>query len=466
MKSKLLIFFSLLSLGFYSQVTVLGVDTLYKSGPISKRINLVIIGDGYTAAQAGQFITNATSTYTYLLNQSPFNAYKKYFNVFAIKCDSPQSGVTHPGTATDVTEPQSPTMTVVNNFDTRFDNYNIHRLIASMNGSAVYNVLINNFPSYDQVIILGNSTEYGGSGGSFAVSSIHPSSNEIVVHEMGHSFAGLADEYWAGPQYATEKPNMTANSNATTIKWAQWLGLNGISIYPHGTSSPQNGWYKPHQNCKMQFLNSPFCSVCKQTIIEKIHNLTTPIDEYEPDNSSALAVASNTQWFKTTLINPNPNTLRRRWELNSANIASNIDSIAITGNMLNNGSNTLQFTVSDTTGLSKDVNHATNHSYSVVWTINYSSVGIQEIKTEMEYAMYPNPATEQLNLKYTLKNEAEVSLSVIDVNGKVVMSGKSRKEQPGEYKREIDVKQLAEGNYFLSISINGKTINNKFVIIK
>lgn len=455
-----------MGLATFAQVNVLGVDTLLKSGPIDKRINLVIIGDGYTSSEISMFIADATTTYSYLLNEPPFNAYKNYFNVFAIKCASPQSGVTHPGTATDVVEPQSPTMTVNNNFNTRFDNYGIHRLIASMNGAAVYNVLVNYFPNYDQVIILGNSVEYGGSGGSFAVSSVHPSSNEIVVHEIGHSFAGLADEYWAGPTYAAEKPNLTANSNTSTIKWAQWLGLNAVGVYPHGTSAPESGWFRPHQNCKMRYLNSPFCSVCKQTIVEKIHSLTSPIDDYMPDNSAPLTIASNVQWFKTWLINPNPNTLRRRWVLNSGNVASNIDSLWLTGTMLNQGINTLQFTATDTTVQSKDINHAANHSYSVVWTINYTSVGIQEIKTEMEYAMYPNPATEQANLEYTLKTDAEVSLSVTDLNGKVLISGKAFKELPGEYKKQIDVKQLAAGNYFLSITINGKTINNKFVITK
>ncbi|MCP2937351.1 M64 family metallopeptidase, partial [Salmonella enterica subsp. enterica serovar Typhimurium] len=83
-----------------------------------------------------------------------------YFNVFAIKCVSTQSGVTHPGTATDVAEPASPVMTVTNMFDTQFDNFNIHRLIYSNDQAAVYSVLGNYFPAYDQVVILGNSTEY------------------------------------------------------------------------------------------------------------------------------------------------------------------------------------------------------------------------------------------------------------------------------------------------------------------
>ena len=79
MKNNFFILLCLLSLCAKSQ-TVAGVDTLWKSGPISKRINLVFMGDGYTSAQIPLFLSDVTSTYTYLLNTSPFNNYKNYYN--------------------------------------------------------------------------------------------------------------------------------------------------------------------------------------------------------------------------------------------------------------------------------------------------------------------------------------------------------------------------------------------------
>lgn len=468
MKNKLLIIvFCCFQLQLFCQIVV-GVDTLQKKGPINKRINLVIMGDGYTTAQIPQFITNATTVSNYLLNTPPFSNYKNYFNVYAIKCQSPQSGVSHPGTATDVTEPASPTLAVTNNFNTRFDNYNVHRLIYSMNSAAVYNVLANSFPAYDQALILGNSTVYGGAGGAYAVSSIHPSSPEIVAHEMGHSFAGLADEYWAGPSYATEKPNMTANNNGATVKWTQWMGLNAINTYPYDTAAPANAWFRPHQNCKMRYLNSPFCSVCKQTIIEKIHSLVNPIDEYSPANAGPVTHTASPQWFKAKLVKPVPNTLKCTWQLNTAVIASNTDSIPLSFNQLIMGNNGLMLTVCDTTVLSKDTAHAILHTYSVMWNVYYSSVGIGQlaISPQLEFSMYPNPASELLNIKYTLMENAETGVTVTDIAGKVLINERSRREPAGEYKKEIDVSQLVPGNYILSFKINEKIIQNKFVINK
>lgn len=466
MKNKILVLVCLIGLYANSQ-TVAGVDTLWKSGPINKRINLVIMGDGYTAAETTQFIADATNIVTYLFNNAPFSNYKNYFNVFAIKCVSPQSGVSHPGTATDVTEPASPIVNVTNYFNTRFDNYNVHRLIYSMNPTAVYNVLSNHFPNYDQVVILGNSTEYGGAGGAYAVSSVHSNSKEIVLHELGHSFAGLADEYWAGASYAAEKPNMTSNNNASTIKWSPWMGINGIGAYPYGSVAPDNQWFRPHQNCKMRFLNAPFCSVCKETIIEKIHDLTNPIDDYTPPGTASTSFTMSSQWFKGTLIKPIPNTLKTLWDLNSNIIANNKDSLEITSTMLNNGINSLNFSVYDTTGLSKDQNnHAAFHFYTVSWNLTFSDVGIKDIKPQIEYSTFPNPAADVLNVKYNLFEESEIAISIVDMNGRVVVTNKQKKQSAGEYKTELNTSGLSNGSYILSIKINQQTINNKFVISK
>lgn len=448
-----------------AQTTVLGVDTIWKSGPINKRINLVILGDGYTNSEQTLFISDVNNVVNYMFNTSPFDSYKNYFNVFAVKCESPQSGVTHQGIATDVTEPASPVIAVTNCFSTKFDNYNIHRLIYSMDASAIYSVLAQYFPNYDQALVLGNSPEYGGAGGAYAVSSTHLNSKEIVLHEMGHSFAGLADEYWAGASYAAEKPNMTQD-NSTSNKWGQWQGINLVGAYPYGSSAPDNTWFRPHQNCRMRYLNKPFCSVCKQTIIERVHDLSNPVDSFMPANST-LSFTTSSQWFKINTIQPIPNTLKRSWYLNLGNIGNNIDSVQVFSSMLNNGNNELTVLVNDTTALSKDaVVHPNDHLYFVTWNINYTSSGIAEISPKIEYSIFPNPASQSVSVKYTLPNEAAISFVVTDVNGKEVYATKSLTQKSGEYTKDINLEALKTGTYFLTLRLNNQVLNNKFVISK
>jgi hypothetical protein len=114
-----------------------------------------------------------------------------------------------------------------------------------------------------------------------ATTSTHSSVPEILLHEIGHSFANLADEYWAGDVYAGEYANMTSNSDENTITWKDFLGINDVGIYPYEESP---SWYRPHQNCKMRYLGSEFCEVCKNEIEQKILTLA-PNDDEDIDNT-------------------------------------------------------------------------------------------------------------------------------------------------------------------------------------
>ncbi len=215
------------------------VTAIVNNGANDKYINFVMLGDGYKSNQQSTFITDATNITSDLFSQSPFLEYKNFFNVYAIEVPSNESGADHPGTATDVIEPAFAIQDVDNYFGSTFDAFGIHRLLVPMNSANVHSVLANNFPAYDQVMVIINSPHYGGSGGWLASTSTNAAANEIAIHEIGHSFAGLADEYWAGDQYANEKPNMTQESNPSLVKWKNWMNINNVGIYPYGSSGNQ-----------------------------------------------------------------------------------------------------------------------------------------------------------------------------------------------------------------------------------
>ena len=111
-----------------------------------------------------------------------------------------------------------------------------------------------------------NATTYGGSGGDVCVASLNNESLEMMLHELGHTTAKLSDEYFAGASYAAEMPNMTAESDPAKVRWSRFIGKNGVGVYEYDNGG--NGWYRPHQNCKMRFLGKQyaFCEVCKEQI--------------------------------------------------------------------------------------------------------------------------------------------------------------------------------------------------------
>jgi IgA Peptidase M64 len=346
------------------------VDTILYNGNSSKFINLVFMSEGFMTSQLTSFITNTQSLTNYFFNITPFKEYKNYFNVFAIRVNSVESGADHPGTASDEgSSGGQPVATVSTYFNSTFDYGSIHRLLVCTNSSAINSVVTANFPLYDQKVLLVNSTYYGGSGGSNATSSLHTSAFEILVHEIGHSFAALADEYYAGDIYFGEKPNMTQQTNPLLVKWKNWIGYNGVGIHQYCCGGNSALWYKPHTNCKMQYLGPPFCAVCSETIVERVHTLFgTPVNASLPVASS-VSFCSQPLSFKLTNIKPIPNTLKVRWKLNGTYILNNVDSITINGVQLLSGSNTLIAEVLDTNALTRSDTHPTTHLYNRTWTI-------------------------------------------------------------------------------------------------
>lgn len=356
------------------QSQVFPVDNILVNGTNDKRINLVYLSDGYQSAELAAFTTKANSVTTALFNQSPFLEYKNFFNVYAIKVPSTESGAKHAGTATDVTEPASPIMNPNNYFGSRFDVSNIHRLLVPASSGQVATVASANVPEYDQLLVLVNSTEYGGSGGTVATSSVNNSANEIMYHEIGHSFANLGDEYWFN---CSERKNRTANNNPATIIWDNWLNSNGVGIYPIGSSGAAASCYRPHQNCKMQVLGVPYCSVCKEAFIDRVYQLVSPINSFSPAGNNVNFVGPSMN-FNLTLVLPNPNTLQVEWVLNGTTIATSGSSVNIATNQLNNGNNTLQAKVTDATLLSRAYWPGTSgYLHSVTWTIQNAALPVE-----------------------------------------------------------------------------------------
>ena len=216
-----------------------------------------------------------------------------------------------------------------------------------------------NFPEYDLAVILVNSPFYGGSGGNPTIATTSFSSNEIAIHEIGHTFVSLADEYWAGFQYANELPNMTQTNSPASVRWRNWLNTSNIGIFPH--SSPGQSWYKPaNGTCKMEFLGRAFCLVCCEGFVNRMLDLVKPVDAAFP--VSGTVVLSQPTTFSLTIVRPNPNTLKIRWLFKMDTLARQTEQITIDPATLLPGL-TYQLTaqVLDSTAFVRSATHPTMH---------------------------------------------------------------------------------------------------------
>jgi hypothetical protein len=418
------------------------IDTIMYHGNENKFINFVILGDGYRESELMQFALDAEAIADFMFEDSFFSNYREYFNVFMIKVPSNVSGA-----ATD------PDNLIDNYFGSTFGYADIDRLLVPTNNTGIVNVLANNFPLYDQVIMLVNSTTYGGSGGWVATASRNSESNEILVHELGHSFSNLADEYWVGDVYAREAGNMTQVTNLADLRWKNWYGDFDIGLYAHSESP---SWYRPHQNCKMRFLGSPFCSVCTEITVERIHSLVTPVLSYEPA-ASTVNPGSFPLRFKLDLIKPEPNTLHSDWKLNGITINSNIDSVFIVESDLSLLSNTLTVSIEDTTQLLRVDNHASIHLSVVSWTIGNQPTGTGNIhgsSGNISVILYPNPADANLTIRISGSITGDIEVDLVDLQGRILQSHLLSPEGDNMLK----IGDLDPGTYIAKLYIRGNLI--------
>lgn len=446
----------LLAFGSVCTAQVFPVNTVVQNGPDTNRINLVTLADGFMAAELPTFVTATQSISSYVFTVPPFQQYRNFFNVYAISVPSVQSGASHPGTATDVPEPTFPVSVVNNYFNSTFDVGGTHRAIVALNSAAAYSVLNDNFPMYDIPIVIANTPNYGGTGGAIGTITLHTAVDEVMVHELGHTFGLLWDEYWNG--YGIERANMTQDSDPNFIIWKNWLNTNGIGIYPYGATSPQADWYRPHQDCKMQSLGEPFCSVCKEGLIDQIYNTVRPIDAVFPDTAITLTATTTPLPFSFVPIKPIPNTLTYRWLLNNTPIPGDDTSLQLTSAQLAPGTNTLTAVIVDTTNMSRSYLPGTGYMFSLQWSINKSATSVNTVYSgdgKFFYRAYPVPAMGTVNIAY--KNQTTATMlryALTAINGAVVKQGEAALQR-GDHHFPIDISALAAGTYQCTLQSDG-----------
>ncbi|KZS42796.1 hypothetical protein AWE51_15610 [Aquimarina aggregata] len=232
-------------------------EYIIRNGAPSSKINLVFVGDGYLPSQMNRYISDVTSATNKMFQMEPFRSLKGNFNVIAVKVPSNSQGAA-----------SSPNNLINNYFGSTFNYSGIQRLLVATRSGRISSVINNSFPQSDQGIIIVNDSRYGGSGGAYATLSTNSAAPDLLVHELGHSYADLADEYWFRAQ---EKANQTSNGSSSTNRWRQFIGRAGVGIYRY--ESPGSNYYRPHQSCKMRYLSSNFCLVCQNHIRKVTNNL-------------------------------------------------------------------------------------------------------------------------------------------------------------------------------------------------
>jgi hypothetical protein len=256
------------------------------TGDSADRFDLVFVGDGYTADDLTTYTANVKSKWDELSAVEPFATYKQYFNVWQVNVVSPESGVDH-----------DPTKGIVKNtaldmgFWCQGRDANTERLLCVNETKAKQ--FAAQAPQADQVIALGNTTKYGGAGGSVATASgSNAQAGQIAIHELGHSIGGLADEYdYPYASYTgTEPGEINVTKDPTGAKWGAYLGQpspdGGVIAPVEGARYYKSGLYRPTANSIMRTLGKQFNSIGRDAMVKafkaKIPSLNEPVEPVEP----------------------------------------------------------------------------------------------------------------------------------------------------------------------------------------
>lgn len=191
---------------------------LQKSGDPADKVDFLILGDGYTAAERGKFEKDARRLLEILFAASPYKEHRKDFNVWALCPAAQESGISRPSTGVHLASP----------LGTSYDAFGSERYVLTFDNRSLRNVA--QFAPYEFIEIITNSRTYGGGGIYGLYSTVAADSEQapyVFVHEFGHHFAGLADEYYTSPVAYTPsavktepwEPNATALLDSANLKW-------------------------------------------------------------------------------------------------------------------------------------------------------------------------------------------------------------------------------------------------------
>ncbi|HYW40074.1 MAG TPA: IgA Peptidase M64 [Terriglobales bacterium] len=191
---------------------------LQKMGDPATKVDLLVLGDGYTEAERGKFEKDARRFVEALFSTSPFREHRKDFNVWGLCPAAEESGVSRPSSGTYRRSPVGAS----------YDTFGTERYVLTTENRALRDVA--SFAPYEFIEILVNGQTYGGGGifNQYATVAIDNLWADYVgVHEFGHQFAALADEYYtsdvaylpAGKKTEPWEPNVTALLDPANLKW-------------------------------------------------------------------------------------------------------------------------------------------------------------------------------------------------------------------------------------------------------
>ena len=353
------------------------------TGDPAKRFSLVLLSDGYTAAEMPRFRSHIDKHLNILWAFEPFRSYRNYINVYAVEIVSGESGITC-----------DPEVRKIRNTPLRLhfgggcENPNARGITAQQPSD--YEIARayarEATPDFDQILVLANTDTYGGIGGSLATTSGGNALGPYITpHELGHSLGRLQDEYTyyeRGKAGGTHDGDEPASIHHTTLsaqqmreqqtKWWRWLGEESeaggvIGTYEGGMYNTR-GVSRPSRHSMMISLGFYFDQVSRERMAQRISGQVELIAASTP--TDAAVPVTDVLWIETP--QPNFHELSIEWTVDGRRIdsAANSHHLALAPLRLGAGDHRVEVKVVDPTDFVRDpVIRDTSFTATRAWTV-------------------------------------------------------------------------------------------------
>lgn len=315
-------------------------------------LHLVVLGDGYRSDQIPEFRQDVESLIETMNADPAVGRHLSAWSIHMVETPSVDSGIDD-NIAVDVRNTF---------FNSGYFCLSIARLVCGDN-NIMFDVALDEYPDVDELVMLVNDPRYGGSGGSVAVAS--SSAPEIALHELGHSFAGLADEYVDSsiPALSTAAyeegafANVSRFSDPTLVPWSAWIDIeNSIPSQPgeagvglfQGAYYDADAYFRPTFNSRMRSFDRPFGPVNGEAWALSVYRQTNPVASFSPIETDVFVTLGDLASFEVKPIF-GPDVQEVIWTLDGRVLTQNVNDSQL-NLLLAAGEHVLTVEVEDLTG--------------------------------------------------------------------------------------------------------------------
>lgn len=295
-----------------------GATSLWQTGPIEERVNVLLMADGYTASEQGKFAADAERVADHFLDQEPFKTYRDLINVWSLPSVSRESGAGRDGEHKDTA------------LRCAYGRGERERLLVCDN-RRVHQAADNALADRDFLLVLVNDTKFGGTGGwHVATTFVGEGTLGVAVHELAHQ-TSLDDEYGYDetdyPDWEYEAgPNCSASRSNTP--WEPWRDLSHIDAF--AVCARPDRFRATDDGCRMRESETEgFCEVCRDHLVRWLYERAGKMARRKAPSSRDVRMSpAESLELSASVLNPG-RTMIYRWSLDEESVFEGATSLQV-----------------------------------------------------------------------------------------------------------------------------------------